>query len=161
MMKKLICAALVLAGSLGLVHADSLPEMREGFWQITMQTTDNPGNKKSDLSYKLCRNHAYDKAGQALAKSIKGCGALNMSYGGGTMSSEMRCTIGGSVMESKGAGTYSDTASHTETHATYTPAFYGNTDEVMTQDQKYLGSCPAGMQPGDRMLQDGSIQKHR
>jgi len=161
MTKLRICAALALAGSLGLAHADSLPEVHEGLWQIDMQSIDNPGNKKSTVSYKLCRDHAYDKAGQALAKNIKGCGPLNATYGGGNMSSEMRCTVGGTVIESKGTGTYSTTASHTETHATYTPAFYGNTDEMMTQDQKYLGSCPAGMQPGDRMLPDGTIQHRR
>jgi hypothetical protein len=27
----------------------------------------------------------------------------------------------------------------------------------MIQDQRYLGSCPAGMKPGDRIMADGSI----
>jgi hypothetical protein len=27
----------------------------------------------------------------------------------------------------------------------------------MIEDQRYLGSCPAGMKPGDRLMADGSI----
>jgi hypothetical protein len=27
----------------------------------------------------------------------------------------------------------------------------------MIQDQKYIGSCPADMQPGDRKSEDGTI----
>jgi hypothetical protein len=33
----------------------------------------------------------------------------------------------------------------------------GKTEAIMFSDAKYLGSCPAGMQPGDRMDANGSI----
>jgi hypothetical protein len=33
----------------------------------------------------------------------------------------------------------------------------GKTETIMISDAKYLGSCPAGMQPGDRLNANGTI----
>jgi hypothetical protein len=49
-----------------------------------------------------------------------------------------------------------DIAAHGESHTLYTPAMDGKTETIMFSDAKYLGSCPAGMQPGDRMDANGS-----
>jgi hypothetical protein len=43
-----------------------------------------------------------------------------------------------------------DTASHTEMHTND-----GKSETVTTMDAKYLGSCPAGMKPGDAVMPDG------
>lgn len=156
---KLVCAAVALGMSIGVAHAFDAPELKEGLWKIHVQSTDNPGNKKSDGTTMICRNHAYDKSVEALAKSIPGCSPPKESFVGGKYTSEMRCTVSGTVIDSKGTATFhGDTATHSETHATYAPAFYGNTDETMIQDQTFMGPCPAGMGPGDRKLQDGTIQ---
>ena len=64
----------------------------------------------------------------------------------------------GTVVESKGTTTFQgDTATHSETHATYTPPMGGISGMTMIMDQKYVGSCPAGLQPGDRTNADGSV----
>jgi hypothetical protein len=159
-MKTLILMAAAIAMPAGLADAADLPQVKEGLWQIRMQTVENPGNKKSDVTTTLCRNHEYDKSAQALAKNMKGCTSISENLDGSTYSSETRCTVGGTVIDSKGTVSYTDTTAHGETHATYTPAFYGYTDETIIQDQKYVGDCPAGMQPGDHLLPDGTIQ-HR
>jgi len=159
MRKKLLSLAAALV--MPVAVAVTPPELQEGLWQIHMQSTDNPGNKTSEITSKVCRDHAYDASAVALAKNMKGCTTISESMDGAKYSIEMRCTVGGTVIDSKGTVTFQgNTSTHGETHATYTPAFYGNTDETMIQDQKYLGSCPAGMQPGDRMSADGTIQ-HR
>jgi hypothetical protein len=66
---------------------------------------------------------------------------------------ESRCAKGpnaGSV--TKVIYTYQgDTASHTEMHMNV-----GNAETVMIIDAKYLGSCPAGMKPGDLII-DGKV----
>ena len=31
----------------------------------------------------------------------------------------------------------------------------GKTETLMTMDSRYLGSCPAGMKPGDSVMADG------
>jgi hypothetical protein len=33
----------------------------------------------------------------------------------------------------------------------------GKTSEKMTMDFAYVGSCPAGIQPGDRVSADGTV----
>ncbi len=34
----------------------------------------------------------------------------------------------------------------------------GITETTMTQDQKYLGNCPAGAQPGDMTTSNGTVK---
>jgi hypothetical protein len=55
-----------------------------------------------------------------------------------------------------------DMAFHTESHTTWAPATNGVSQSNTIIDQKYIGSCPAGVRPGDRMPAIGStLQKDR
>jgi hypothetical protein len=106
----------------------------------------------------ICRNHAIDQHAESLASNIKGCTKISENVEGSTYTSEMRCTIGNTVIDSKGVVTVvGDTSAHSETHITYTPALAGETGGVMIMDSKYAGSCPADMQPGDVKYPDGRI----
>ena len=67
-------------------------------------------------------------------------------------------TIGGTVLDTKGTVVFQgDTSAHGEDHTTYTPAMNGISESTMIQDQKYVGSCPAGQQPGDITNADGRV----
>ena len=89
---------------------------------------------------------------------MKGCTVSSENIEGNKYSMEMHCTVGATVINSKGATTFDgDTSSHSETHATYAPAMAGISEMTMIQDQKYMGSCPAGVQPGDRTNADGTV----
>ncbi|MGA9796344.1 MAG: DUF3617 family protein [Rhizomicrobium sp.] len=146
-----IFVATAFAMQIGAAYAVDLPQIKEGLWQIRTQTVDNPGNKKSQGSVMLCRDHAFDKRAKSLARNVRGCDTSNESFANGKYSAETRCEIGSTVIVSRGTVTFRDDRStHSEIHVTYTPAFAGNTDETMIQDQTYLGDCPAGMHPGDR-----------
>lgn len=161
MNKILVSVMAAIAVPVGAAYAVDHPQIKEGLWQIRTQTINNPGNKRTEGTVTLCRDHDYDKSVEALAKNIKGCITINESLEAGKFSSEVRCEIGSTVVVSKGTATFqNDASTHSETHATYTPVFYGIADVTMIQDQTYLGSCPAGMQPGDRKSQDGTIIKH-
>ncbi len=156
MKKMLVSAAVVLVSS--IANAANPPDVREGLWSIHSQTISNPGNKKSEGTYTLCRSHAYDQSVQALANNLKGCTKVSESVQGGTHSSEIHCVFAGTVVESKGATTFQgDTSTHSETHATYTPAMGGVSEMTMIMDQKYVGSCPSGTQPGDKTNADGTV----
>lgn len=163
MMNKLLVSVMAaLAMSIGAAHAIDFPSVKEGLWQIRTQTTDNPGNKKSDSTVKLCRDHASDKSAEALANNVKGCTMTSGNLGNGQYSAEGHCEVAGTAIVTKGVATFqSDTAVHEETHITYTPAFYGSTGGTMIVDQTYVGSCPAGMKPGDRISQNGTIVHSR
>jgi hypothetical protein len=157
-MKRLLMCAIAVVCLVGFAAAIDLPAAKEGLWSMRMQTTDNPGNVKSDFTQKICRNHAYDQAAQAKAKNMPGCKVLNENLSGHTYTIEIDCKIAGSVIHSKGVTTFTgDSAFRSETHATYAPALNGVSDTTMIIDQKYLGSCPSGTEPGDIIRADGTI----
>jgi len=141
--------------------AGNPPQLQEGLWDIRAQRIENPGEKHTEFAYKLCRDHAYDKAANARIKDVKGCATLVKDLGGGKFSSASTCTVANVTIESNGVSVFKNGAStHSETHATYTPAFNGRTEETMTQDQQYIGKCPAGTKPGDMIYPDGLVRHH-
>ena len=158
-MKKTVIVPAVLL--LSAARAADPPQLQEGLWEIRGQSIENPGNKTTDFTYRLCRNHAYDKAMDDVVKHAKDCATKFDSLGGGHYASASRCTVAGIVIVSKGTYTYeSATSTRLESTATYQPAFNGKTDETLTQDQKFVGSCPAGMNPGDRIMPGGILQRY-
>jgi hypothetical protein len=157
-MKKLPAVAVAAISLMGLAQAIDLPLMKEGLWSIRTQTTNNPGNNKTDFTQKLCRSHAYEEYARGLAKNRPGCKTISESLSGGVYTTEVECAERGTVIKSKTVATsQGDSAAHSESHATYTPAFHGMSEMIMIQDQKYLGSCPSGVGPGDRIAQDGAV----
>ncbi|OOG60229.1 DUF3617 family protein [Rhodanobacter sp. C03] len=150
MMKMLVYAIAVFALPIGTAHAASTPPLREGLWQSHTQEISSPGNKKTDSISEICRNHAIDEHAESLAKNMKGCTPISENIEGDTLTAEMRCAVGKTVIDSKSVVTFQgDTAAHSESHTTYTPGLAGMTGDVMIKDMKYVGSCPAGMKPGD------------
>ncbi len=157
-MKRTLPAAISLA-SFALFAADP-PAMKEGLWSIHTTSIDNPGNRKTDGTRSICRNHEYDLRirQQAEAKQKQICKTYTETSSGNTMTVEEECNVQGSVSKSKTVTTFGGNSSvHAETHATYTPALYGTAESTIIQDQKYTGACPAGMQPGDFMDASGKI----
>ena len=142
----------------GLALAVEPPQMKEGLWSIRTQMTDNPGNVKSDFTQKLCRSHAYDQHAHELVKNMKGCKVVSENFTGGTYTVELECNVLGTVIKSKSTTTYQgDATFHSVSHATNTPPLRGVSESTIIMDQKYLGACPAGVEPGDRIAVDGSI----
>jgi Protein of unknown function (DUF3617) len=158
MNQTLIFSAAALLLAIGTAYAVDPPEMKEGLWSIHSQTVDNPGNKTSSAAYTLCRSHAYDQSVRVAAKAVKGCTTVSESLQGGKYSNVTRCVVANTVIEGKGTTTsQGDSSFRTESHSTYTPPLYGVGETTMIMDQKYLGSCPAGVQPGDRTSADGKV----
>ena len=159
MKRILVSVAVTLMVAIGIANAVDPPQLKEGLWSIHSQSINNPGNKKSENdTYTLCRNHAYDQSALVLAKSVKGCTTVSESFQDGKGSVETHCVVAGTVIESKETYTYQgDTSFHSESHSTYAPAFAGMSETTRIVDQNYVGSCPAGAQPGDRTDADGKV----
>jgi hypothetical protein len=157
MTMRILCSTLLLAG-VGVYAADP-PAMKEGLWSIHTVSVDQPGNNKTEGTVKLCRSHAYDERIRTMAaqKSAKTCKTISENSTGGTTTTETECTVASSVLKTKGTVTFSGDSAHSETHTTYTPAMYGTSESTMVMDQKYLGACPAGVEPGDRIGPDGKV----
>jgi hypothetical protein len=150
-----VIAALLLV--IGIASAVDKPEMKEGLWSMHKQIIDNPGNKKTESDSTICRNHAYDKHVESQAMP-KGCATVNESFQSGKYVFETHCTIAGTTIDSKGTTTFKgDTAAHSESLATYTPAMQGVSETTMIMDSKFEGACPAGVQPGDMTDSKGNV----
>jgi hypothetical protein len=155
---RMVVYIIALLLPMGIAIATNHPDLKEGLWSVHSQTINNPGDKKSEGSFTLCRSHSSDQAVEAHAKSMKGCTVSSESFQANKYAMEMHCTVGATVIDSKGTTTFNgDTSTHSETHATYTPAMPGVSEMTMIQDQKYMGSCPAGVLPGDRTNADGTV----
>jgi hypothetical protein len=148
---------------LGVAHAadfPNMPPMKEGFWKIRMVDT-SPGEKPTESTYSLCRDHAYDlQVLETAKKFLAACTTNSDSTSGNKRSIVQSCKVGKSIIQTKSVLTVSgDTHYHSESSTTFTPALYGQTQGSMVQDQTYVGACPAGMHPGDRQRADGTIQR--
>jgi len=141
--------------------ASGPPKLKEGLWEIRGQRMENPGNKRSDFTYKLCRDHAFDRASDAALRDVKGCSTALKKQGDGKFSSASTCRAAGMTIVSTATSSFKGNESiHADSHAAYTPAFDGKTDETLTEDQQYIGKCPAAMKPGDRLNPDGILWRH-
>jgi hypothetical protein len=161
-MKRTALAALAFLFTIATARALEAPVMKEGLWKVHNVTTDGPGTKPEEDSFSICRNHAYDKEAEALANDVmKGCSVNSQTRLGNKITANAVCKVGETTITTKSVTTVSgDTAFHSEASTTYSPAFYGKSQGTTVTDQTYTGSCPAGLEPGDRILSDGTIQRH-
>jgi len=159
-MKKrmLIPTVAALLFSVGSAHADDPPPLREGLWSSHTEATSVPGNKSTEKRETICRNHVYDEYARAKLKRSQGCSLSNESLNGATFTTDMRCRIEGSTADFKVIAIYDgDTAVHSVASVTYSPSVAGVSSQTITLVQNYVGSCPAGMRPGDTKGADGRI----
>ena len=149
---------LALSAALGVAMAADEPALKEGLWSVHTQTASNPGNKRAEGNYVICRNHAFDESVRLRAKAQKSCAVATKNVGPGTFSNTSHCSVAGTTIDSTGITTYTgDTATHSESSGVYTPPMSGIANISLIMDQKYIGSCPAGLKPGDRKDPNGSV----
>jgi hypothetical protein len=144
-----------VAASIGIAGADEfkLPPMKDGLWETHSAQTQE-GKTMFQVSAKMCQSKETTKAAQSTSDDMKKrnqCTSVVSQPSADTFVEDSRCAKGpnaGSVTKLiyKYQG---DTASHTEIHMKM-----GKTEAVTITDMKYLGSCPAGMKPGDVMASD-------
>jgi hypothetical protein len=161
MRKCLMALGVAIAMWAGMAGAAGIPDVQEGLWERHGQTVSTPGNAKSESKLSICRDHASEKAAQAAARNIPGCPYIEPTVSGGKYYQEMRCVVAGTTIVTKGTIVFQGTSIHSETHTTFTPALGGLTEQTDVTDEKYLGSCPAGMSPGDTMNDSGAIRHHK
>lgn len=146
----------VLSASIGVAGADEFkaPPIKDGLWE-THSTQSQQGKTVFATSIKMCHSNQLTNSMQsemeALRKKRK-CTSTVTQPSPNTYVEESRCAEepdGGS--RTRTIYTYQgDTAYHMETRSNH-----GEAETVMIMDSKYLGSCPAGMKPGDALMPDG------
>jgi uncharacterized protein DUF3617 len=150
----LVAALLAWSGS---AEADGIkpPPTKEGLWE-THSTQTQQGKTVSNKPVKMCQSNETTKSMQSNAEELRKkneCTSNVTQPSANTYVEESTCAKGpnaGSV--TKVVYTYQgDIASHTEMHMNV-----GKLETVMIIDAKYVGSCPAGMKPGD-LIMDGKM----
>ncbi len=133
-------APALLSGSLMISSAFALdlPDMKAGLWSNTVQMGTNPAR-----SGQMCTNNDITKQLDAMAKNgNRPCKAINESHTGSVYTIQTQCTFNGQTHTSTSTTTVTgNTAMHTELKA--------DDGLHLVTDSKYLGACPAGMNPGD------------
>ncbi len=146
----------VLSALIEIAGADEFkpPPMKDGLWETHSRQTQQ-GKTVFDTSIKMCQPKELTKSLQSSGEEFRkknACTSAVTQPSPNTYVEESRCAKGphaGSV--TKITYTYQgDTASHMEMHTND-----GKSETVMIMDSKYLGSCPAGMKPGDAVMPDG------
>jgi hypothetical protein len=142
---------------MSMAGADELkpPPTKEGLWE-THTTQVQQGKTVSDRSVKMCQTKELTKSSQSDGEQLRKkneCTSNVTQPSSNMYVEESRCAKGpnaGSV--TKVVYTFQgDTSSHTEMHMNV-----GKSETVMIMDSKYVGSCPAGMKPGD-LIMDGKL----
>jgi hypothetical protein len=146
----------LLSALIGIAAADEFkpPPMKDGLWE-THSTQTQQGKTVFDTLVKMCQSKELTKSLQSNGEELRKkneCTSTVTQPSPNTYVEESRCSKGpnaGSV--TKIIYTYQgDTGSHTEMHMNA-----GKSETVMTVDAKNLGSCPAGIKPGDVVMADG------
>jgi len=142
---------------IGIAGADELelPTMKEGLWEAHTQQTIQ--GKTFETSLKMCKSHELDKSMRETAKSarenlrkMKQCGdAVVTRPSANVITSESHCAKDSSVIKST-ITFQGDTSYHMEMNVT-TP----QSQTVTIIDDRFVGSCPADMKPGDAVMGDG------
>lgn len=153
MKKAILFAAAVLVAS--AAAADQLPHRKSGLWQITDAMSSS---KMPPLSSKLCIDARTDDAimskGNAASKRM--CSRHSLKMGGNVATINSTCKFGRSTITTRSTITFSgDAAYRTETHVRYSPPFHGRVESVMTQDARWMGSCPPDMKAGEMIGPNG------
>jgi hypothetical protein len=148
----------VVAAYVGTAAADDYqpPPMKDGFWE-THSVQSAAGKTSSDMIIKMCQTKELTQSSQALSAQLRKtnqCTSTIIQQSGNTVVEESRCAkgpIAGAVTRFVYSHT-GDTASHIVMHSKK-----GATENLTVMDMKYLGSCPAGMKPGDMIMPDGKL----
>lgn len=144
-----------------VAYADG-PVLKEGLWSVT---TRNGVNSSDEMTRSICRDHAYDAKMQEAEKAQqqrRGCKIVKDETLPTKREFEGECSINGVTAHIKRVVTFDgDSAAHSEMTTTYTPPLHGMSTMTIVMDQKYVGACPAGMNPGDIKNADGTITHPR
>ena len=84
------------------------------------------------------------------------CSRKDIQRNGNVVTLDSECRMGEMKMTTHAVMTFtSDTAYKTNIQSHSDPPMMGRSDSTMTQDAKWAGPCPAGMQPGDMVAPNG------
>lgn len=137
--------------------AQDFPPRKPGLWQIDMTMPGGPMPQQMQ-QMKMCIDAATDaemhKMGMSAAQGM--CGKPDISRSGSTLTVNSNCKVGDVQTTTQAITKFTgDTAYHTDVNTKFNPPMQGRAEQKMAQDAKWVGACPADMQPGDVVMGNG------
>ncbi len=135
-----------------IAAANDLPPIKAGLWSVTT-TTDG---KRSETIKQCMNQEVFGKFLTSGQKMMGGaCEELKIKNNGGVYSSNLRCTIMGSKMNSQAEVKGDFQTSYTATtNTTMNPPMMGMGSTSQVAKATYLGDC-GDMKPGEMVMADG------
>ena len=136
-------------------RTDDLPTRKAGLWEVTMHMSIANAPPRV---MKFCTDAATDaalfKLGMNAAQGM--CSRQDIHRSGDVVTIDAECKLGETNMTSHAVMTFTgDTAYQTESKTHFDPPMMGRSDSTMSQEAKWTGPCPAGMQAGDLIGPNG------
>ena len=134
--------------------ADDYPSRKAGLWEITLTLAGSAPQTK------FCIDAATDAAMNKMGTENAGitCSRRDIVRSGATVTVDSVCTMGQRTITTHMIAVFTgDTAYHTENKSHIEPPIAaGRPDSTTSQDARWVGPCPADMQPGDMVLPNGA-----
>ncbi|HSM96543.1 MAG TPA: DUF3617 family protein [Rhizomicrobium sp.] len=147
-----IAATVLFVASAASAQSAEFPARRAGLWDVTvtMESMKIPPRTNT-----MCIDAASDaklmKLGVA-SREAK-CTSMNVSGMGSVRTIDSVCHMNGGEQKNHIVMTYSgDAAYHMDMQSQFSPPVAGHSQSHIVQDAKWVGPCPAGMKPGDMMI---------
>lgn len=137
-------------GMVSFASADDLPVYKVGLWQSEVKSANMPSQ-----STKMCLDEATQKEMPGMGENVMkqqgaSCTKNEIKKSGSGYSLNTDCNFNGINMKTTGTISGDFNSSITMTMTTVmNPPMMGMDKSVTTVTSKYLGACPAGMNPGD------------
>ena len=153
---------LVFGLSFGIAEAlVDQPPLKAGYWSVQTKILNSPGDAPTESKRFVCRNPEFDQWMRVTVDSLTkrmGCKMVVEKFADDTYTSETHCVQSGSQTVTKTRSEMTgDSAMHTETITVLDPPLNGREKTTMISDQKWVGTCPAGVAPGDSVSTDGQV----
>ena len=149
--------ALSLLLVVGPVSAQETPHRKSGLWELTRTSTYTENQPRHT---KLCIAQASDNALRQVAEGMRGetCKTDKLTRDGDKLQVDATCTLRTSTATTHAVITGNfDSAYTIESKSTYNPPLAGQAKGQAVLSAKWTGPCPAGMQPGEMILNNGKL----
>lgn len=125
---------------------DGMPRFKPGLWEVTQR---DGGDVET---WRQCVDEGLDPETRAALQQAAQAGCTRtMDRSGGGLAVVSRCERGGVKIDSSITMRGSQTHQTIEFRIRMDPGNGAATETVMTGESRWVGDCPAGVQPGERV----------
>jgi Protein of unknown function (DUF3617) len=149
---RLALAAALTVAAITPASALDFPPRRAGLWENTLHMD---GMTRMIPTSQICIDAATDVKMMHYGMHMKAsdCEAVSVTGSGNVRVVDSVCHLNGGTQKSHVMVNYMGDASyHMDMQTHFDPPMNGKAESHMTQDAKWMGPCPAGMKPGEMMI---------